>query len=253
VSLSVGTFQMGSPSNESGRNSDETQHQVTLTRDFLMQATEVTQAQWQALMGNNPSKFMGDSNRPVEQVSWYDAVAYANALSVADGLPKAYNLSSCSGTPGGGNYSCSNVTLTAATPYATTGWRLPTEAEWEYAYRAGTTTPWYFGSDSNLLGTYAWFYSNSGSTTHPVGQKQPNAWGLYDMAGNVWEWCQDWYGDYPGTVTDPTGPVSGSRRVIRGGSWNSDASLTRAAFRLITFFPDYRNDRIGFRLARSRP
>jgi len=253
VLIPAGTFQMGSPENEPFRFSYETLHQVTLTRDFLMQTTEVTQAQWQARMGNNPSRFTGDTSRPVERVSWYDAIAYANALSVADGLPVAYNLSGCSGTPGTSNYSCSNVTLTASTPYATTGWRLPTEAEWEYAYRADSSAAWYFGSDSNLLRTYAWFGSNSSSTTHPVARKQPNAWGLYDMAGNVLEFCWDWYGSYPGTVTDPVGPPSGSHRVIRGGSWRYDASLTRAAYRDRNA-PDYRDyDGVGFRLARSRP
>jgi len=259
VLLPAGTFQMGSPSGESGRSSDETLHQVTLTRDFLMQSTEVTQAQWQALMGNNPSSFTGDTNRPVDQVSWYDAVAYANALSVADGLPEAYNLSNCNGTPGTGNYSCRYVTLMAYTPYATTGWRLPTEAEWEYAYRAGTTTAWYNGDDESKVGDIAWFEDNSlvlraedRHMTHPVARKQPNAWGLYDMAGNVWEWCWDWYGVYPGTVTDPVGPTEGSYRVGRGGSWNSDASNARAA-RRGDGDPDGRSNGIGFRLARSRP
>jgi len=252
VLIPAGTFQMGSPEGEPNRLPYETQHQVTLSRDFLIQITEVTQAQWQALMGNNPSNFMGDTNRPVEQVSWYDAVAYANALSVADGLPKAYNLSGCSGTPGARNYSCSNVTLTASTPYATTGWRLPTEAEWEYAYRAGSSTAWYFGPDSSLLGTHAWFDGNSGNTTHPVAQKQPNAWGLYDMAGNVLEWCWDWSGNYPGTVTDPVGPTSSSGRVVRGGSWGGGASYARAADRDYSA-PGGRNGALGFRLARSRP
>jgi len=186
-------------------------------------------------------------------VSWYDAVAYANALSVADGLPVAYNLSSCSGTPGTDNYSCSNVTLTASTPYATTGWRLPTEAEWEYAYRAGTSTEWHFGSDSNMLKTYAWFNGNSGGKTQPVAKKQPNPWGLYDMAGNVGEWCWDWYGSYPGTVTDPVGSTSGSYRVFRGGWWEYDASNARAARRDVSR-PDFRSgSAFGFRLARSRP
>ncbi|MEB3299986.1 MAG: formylglycine-generating enzyme family protein, partial [Candidatus Sericytochromatia bacterium] len=208
--LPHGTFHMGSWPGESGRYADETLHQVTLTRDFLMQTTEVTQGQWRAFMGNNPSRFNDDDNRPVEQVSWYDACAYANALSAKDGLPKAFDLSSCSGTPGTGSYDCSEVSLTARSPYAAKGWRLPTEAEWEFACRAGTTTPWYFGSDSNLLGTHAWFGDESNVGTHPVGRKQPNAWGLYDMAGNVSEWCWDRYGDYLGTVTDPAGPRWGS-------------------------------------------
>jgi len=252
VVIRAGTFQMGSPKGEPDRFANETQHQVTLTRDFLMQITPVTQAEWQALMGNNPSYFTRDTNRPVGHVSWYDAVAYANALSVADGLPKAYNLSGCSGTPGKDNYSCSNVTLTAPTPYATTGWRLPTEAEWEYAYRAGTTTAWYNGDDESKVGDIAWFDENSSDTTHPVAQKQPNAWGLYDMAGNLWEWCWDWYGSYPGTVTDPVGSTSGSYRVVRGGSWYHDASSTRAAYRY-GIYPGYRSTAFGFRLARSRP
>lgn len=250
VDVPSGTFQMGSPASESGRSLDEMQHQVTLTRTFLMQTTEVTQGHWRALMGNNPSNFTGDDNRPVEQVSWYDAVAYANALSARDGLPKAYDLSSCTGRPGTDDYKCSKVALTSPAPDATTGWRLPTEAEWEYAYRAGSATAWVFGSDSNLLGTHAWFGGNSAGMTHPVGLTQQNAWGLYDMAGNVWEWCQDWYGSYSEAVTEPVGPTR--YKVIRGGSWLHDASSTRAANRNFNV-PSLRYGNLGFRLARSRP
>ncbi|MEB3236622.1 MAG: formylglycine-generating enzyme family protein [Candidatus Sericytochromatia bacterium] len=250
VDLPAGTFQMGSPSSESGRSSDEMQHPVTLTRTFRMQTTEVTQGQWRALMGNNPSTFADDDNRPVETLSWFDAVAYANALSAKDGLPKAYDLSFCTGKPGTGSYNCSRVTLTSPAPDSTTGWRLPTEAEWEYAYRAGTATAWVFGADSNLLGTHAWFGGNSDGTTHPVGLTQCNPWGLYDMAGNVWEWCQDWYGSYPGSLAEPLGPTR--YRVIRGGSWLHDAASTRAANRNFNV-PSLRYGNLGFRLVRSMP
>jgi len=250
----AGTFQMGSPEGESGRDSDETQHQVTLTRDFLMQTTEVTQAHWRRVMGKDPVDltFKGCGDCPVESVNWFEAVAYANALSRKEGRTESYMLKGCKGEIGGADFRCDDVKLTARSPYETTGWRLPTEAEWEYAYRDGSSTAWYFGSDSKLLGTYAWFDGNSGSTTHPVAQKQPNARGLYDMAGNVWEWCWDWYGSYPGMATNPVGNGGGSYRVLRGGSWSRDASYARAAGRDYNS-PGLRNFYIGFRLARSRP
>jgi formylglycine-generating enzyme required for sulfatase activity len=130
-------------------------------------------------------------------------------------------------------------------------YRLPTEAEWEYACRAGTRTKYSFGDDESELGDYAWHASNSGNTTHPVGGKKPNPCGLYDMHGNVWEWCQDWHGDYPsGAVTDPTGPSSGSYRVLRGGSWNYFSEDCRSAYRY-WYTPDYRGLNLGFRVLRS--
>jgi formylglycine-generating enzyme required for sulfatase activity len=212
---------------------------VTLTRGFFMQKTHVTQAQWQALMGNNPSAYQGCADCPVEMVSWFDAISFANALSRKEGLPEVYNAN---GTlKGGGSI------------YATTGYRLPTEAEWEYAYRAGTTTAWYNGDDEGKVGEIAWFSGNSGDRTQPVARKQPNAFGLYDMAGNMSQWTNDRYADYPGgAVADPAGPEAGATRVIRGGSWNFDASDTRAASRN-TVSPDDPTTLVGFRLARSRP
>ncbi len=213
VRIPAGTFMMGSPENEYGYR-DEKQHKVTLTRPFEMMVTPVTQALWQAVMGNNPSRFKGP-DLPVENVSWDDAQEFIQKLNQMLG---------------------------------TDSLRLPTEAEWEYACRAGTT-----GARYGELGEVAWYYDNSDQKTHPVGQKAPNAWGLYDMLGNVWEWCQDWHGSYPsGPVTDPTGPSAGSIRVFRGGSWYSYARFVRAAFRF-SDGPRNRIDDVGFRLARSVP
>ena len=205
VYIEPGTFQMGSVSGYS----DETPvHTVTITQGFWMGKYEVTQAQWRAVvewkqdnggtsLSASPSYFSGD-DRPVEYVSWNDCQSWLAALSEMTG--KTY--------------------------------RLPTEAEWEYACRAGSTTEYSFGDDAGTLGNYAWYSSNSGSNTHPVGGKLPNAWGLCDMHGNVWEWCQDWYGSYTsGTQTDPTGPSTGSYRVLRGGSWFDYAGHCRSAYR----------------------
>ena len=190
--IGPGTFTMG-------ENSDA--HQVTLTKPFWLGKTEVTQAQWEALMGSNPSKFRNAAgDAPVERVSWNDAMQFCRKLTErerqADRLPEGYEYT------------------------------LPTEAQWEFACRAGTTGS--YGGSGNL-DEMGWYTSNSGGTTHPVAQKQANAWGLYDMNGNVWEWCQDWYGNYPGnSVTDPTGPSSGSGHVIRGGSWINDPRYCRS-------------------------
>ena len=229
VRIAPGTFLMGSPTGEDGRNDNETQHSVTITRAYCMKATEVTQGEWQAVMGSNPSAVKScGANCPVEQVSWDDAIGYANALSGRDGLPECYAGSSFKGLGCG-------------------GYRLPTDAEWEYAARAGTTAATYGNLDS-----VAWCVENAGSATHPVRQKQPNAWGLYDMLGNVWEWTGDWYAPYPGTVTDPVGIAEGSRRVFRGGSWYDGARNARAACRF-HYTPYLRNSGLGFRLARTAP
>ena len=182
----AGRFTMGSPSSEPDRSSDEVQHEVVLTRGFFLAETECTQGQWESVMGGNPSHFKG-SERPVEQVSWEEAEEYCRKLTAkqrAEGiLPDKWE------------------------------WRLPTEAEWEYAARAGTT-----GARYGELDAIGWYDDNSGRQTHPVKQKAANAGGLYDLMGNVWEWGSDWSGDYPtGSVTDPTGSSSGSLRVMRGG------------------------------------
>jgi formylglycine-generating enzyme required for sulfatase activity len=181
----------------------------------------VTQAQWEAVIRNNPSGFKG-ADLPVEQVSWDDAMAFCRRLTererAAGRLPDGYVYT------------------------------LPTEAQWEYACRAGTTGP--YAGDGNL-DDMGWYSQNSGNTTHPVGQKRPNAWGLYDMHGNVWEWCRDWYGNYPGgLVRDPTGPASGSYRVNRGGCWNYPATECHSASRYF-LGPGDRLYFFGFRLALS--
>ncbi len=256
VLVPSGTFTMGSPTTEPGRYTDETEHQVTISKSFCLKATEVTQGEWQALMGNNPSYFSTcGSDCPVEQVSWWDSVAYCNKLSSGQGLTQCYTLTGCTGTPGVSGYTCTGVTFAGLT---CTGYRLPTESEWEYAARAGTTTGTYNGT-STLIGSeqpnvildpIAWFYGNSGSKTHAAKGKTPNAWGLYDMLGNVWEWTGDWYlATYPGTVTDPTGAPTGSLRVVRGGSWYFDARNAQAAYR-DDDDPGYRYDNLGLRPAR---
>jgi formylglycine-generating enzyme required for sulfatase activity len=233
---------MGSPEDELGRG-DETQHRVTITRAFALKATEVTQAEWQAVMGNNPSNFAAcGGNCPVERVTWYDAVDYVNRLSDAAGLARCYNANR------------------AFAGLGCLGYRLPTEAEWEYAARAGAQTAYHTGVNAQTncnndpnLNLAGWYCGNAAATTHPVGQKQVNAWGLYDMHGNVWEWVQDWYAAYPaGAVVDPAGPASGEERVLRGGSWSDGARSVRSAAR-DGYAPAFRRNFLGFRPSRSLP
>jgi len=251
--IPAGSFMMGSPSSEDGRGSDEKQHRVTLTKGFYMGATEVTVGQWRSFTQNtgyrteaetgggayiwtgkkwekkkgyywdNPG-FSQTQKHPVTCVSWNDAQKFIKWLNQQEGGNK---------------------------------YRLPSEAEWEYACRAGSTSRFCFGDSDGSLGQYAWYNSNSSKKTHPVAQKKPNAWGLYDMHGNVWEWCQDSCDYDKGVVTDTyydgvVDPVckSGSSRVDRGGSWGGDARYCRSANRYGDT-PDFRRGRLGFRLART--
>lgn len=204
---------MGSPLDEFGRDEDERQHRVTLSQGFWLANHEVTQDQWASVMGNNPSTFRGPQN-PVDTVSWDDCQAFIQKLNGQAGVSS----------------------------------RLPTASEWEYGCRAGTTSAYGFGEKRTNVDAYAWFGENSGGTTHPVGRKQANAWGLHDVHGNLWEWCQDWYGAYSsGAVTDPTGPDTGSARVMRGGSYGGLVRRSRSAYRSFET-PDRAARFIGFRL-----
>jgi len=251
VLVEGGTFTMGCTSEQTNCYSDEKPtHQVTVD-GFLMGKYEVTQELWQSVMGNNPSKFKG-SKRPVEQVYWYAAVEFCNKLSEKEGLQKAYSGS-------GDNITCD---------FTSNGYRLPTEAEWEYAARGGASSTNTQYSGSNTIGDVAWYDNNYGKKgksleeklkwynsrgkTNAVGTKSPNQLGIYDMSGNVWEWCWDWYEDYSSsTQTNPTGPNSGSNRVLRGGSWSDDAKACRVAVRL-SFLPGLMDNDFGFRLVRTK-
>jgi len=235
--IPAGNFMMGSPENESERAIDESQHLVKLTKGFWMGETAVTQGQWKTLKGSNPSRFSSCGGVcPVEKVSWFDAVKYANTLSRKAGLGECYREEKKHVGKGKWIWEGSQ------------GFRLPTEAEWEYAARAGVVGRYAGGNDLSAVG---WYKKNSGATTHRVGVKMANAWGLFDMSGNVWEWVWDWYGDYPeGSVTDPRGPSSGSLRVLRGGSWFNFSRYCRSALRG-DLSPDNRSYVLGFRLART--
>jgi formylglycine-generating enzyme required for sulfatase activity len=228
VSIPSGTFRMGSAD---GDEDERPVHAVTL-RGFSMGVHPVTQEQFKTAMGYNPSRFTGEKNLPVEQVNWFDAVRFCNRLSDARGLNRCYNESA---------WECD---------FSKSGFRLPSEAEWEYACRAGTKTRYYTGDRESDLDQAGWYKGNSAGKTHPVGQKAPNTWGLYDMHGNVWEWCNDWYGGYS-THIHPSHPSHqpGSFKVKRGGGWYFDAECCRSSYRG-NFEPDFRDCLMGFRVAR---
>jgi formylglycine-generating enzyme required for sulfatase activity len=195
---------------------------VAITREFWIGKYEVTQGEYMALLGRNPSHFTGDSNRPVEKVSFFDAAAYCSGLTQrernAGHLPADYE------------------------------YRLPSEAEWEYACRAGSTNLYSFGDDPGTADRFAWTAENSDTMTHPVGQKTPNAWGLHDMHGNVWEWCSDWFAPYtPGPLKDPTGPATSKYKVFKGGGWNQDIQYARSANRFM-MSPSNGIHFVGFRI-----
>ena len=241
VLINGGSFVMGSSTQEFLREKDESQHKVTVN-SFYMGKYHVTQKEYMELMGNNPSEFKR-GNAPVENVTWYDAVEYCNALSVKEGFTPVYSLNG----------------RTVTWNKNADGYRLPTEAEWEYAARAGTTTPFYTGENitakqANWYGTYPYKDGVSGEArqrTIDVGSFAPNPWGLYDISGNVWEWCWDWYGQYDAQAqTDPSGPVEGVYKIHRGGAWNDFGRHLRLAYRA-AFTPINRMYNIGFRVVRN--
>jgi formylglycine-generating enzyme required for sulfatase activity len=239
IALPGGEFQMGSDDPD---ETDQPLHKVRLS-PFLIDKCPVTQEQYERLMGKNPSHWRGPQ-LPVEQIRWRDAAAFCNARSRAEGRQPAYDPK------------------TWACDFTAEGYRLPTEAEYEYALRAGTTTLYYFGDSPADLHRYAWFKENSPRGPHPVGTLRPNAWGLYDMIGNVWEWCNDFYGEQyyrESPAQDPHGPAGGENRVARGGCWNSKPDHCRSAYRWfetpayndICFAKDI-NGQIGFRCVRRQ-
>ena len=219
VLIPPGSFRMGGDKKlEQAEDHETPRHFVKFSNAFFMGKYEVTQAQWSAIMDNNPSEFKDDT-RPVERVSWNDVQAFVLKLNTKEETNK---------------------------------YRLPSEAEWEYAARAGSESSYTFGADTNILSQYAWDRNNSGGETHPVGQLNPNAWSLYDMHGNVHEWCQDWfdrkyYSQSPSNA--PLGPSTGLAKALRGGDWGSEDWYCRCASRSLGS-PDRRSDRLGFRLIR---
>jgi formylglycine-generating enzyme required for sulfatase activity len=268
VQITGGTFTMGSPESEPGRYSEETQRQVTLS-GFSISKYPVTQGQYETVMGTNPSYFQvstiarytGTVNHPVERVSWYDAIVFCNKLSMSEGLSAAYRINGSTDPTAWGTVPTNRDTAwDVEIVVGSNGYRLPTEAQWEYACRAGTTTAFNWGTNtiSSSQANYGASSVDANNTvegtsldrTTAVGSYAANAWGLYDMHGNVWEWCWDWYGSYPSEAqTNPIGAGSSeSPRVRRGGAWSNSGKGARSAYRF-SYHPFVRSYSIGFRLA----
>ena len=230
VSIPAGSYLMGDV--EFGTIIERPAHQVSVSA-FEMGVMEITQERYQSITGINPSYFMGE-DLPVQGVSWYDAASFCNQLSEKAGLTPCYDENT---------FECN---------YSSNGFRLPTEAEWEYACKAGSETAYYTGNDESDLDVAGWYSNNSNETPHPVGQKLPNGFGLYDMHGNVWEWCNDWYSeDYYATspTDDPTGPESGTYKMERSGSWYNGCWGCRSTYR-VKHLPSFLHDALGFRVIR---
>ncbi len=233
--IPAGQFLMGFPASDRTKQSDRPQHRVEISQPFLLGVFPVTQDEYVRIMGQNPSQFIGNGRRPVETISWFHAVTFCNLLSEKEGLPLCYKIGS------------KKVSI-----IGNTGYRLPTEAEWEYACRAGTTTKWSFGDDESLLHQYAWYKNNAGGETHPVGDLKPNAWGLYDMLGNLHEFCWDWKDRLSeDSVVDPTGPADGFVRVYRGGCFKSHSNVEFQSAYSGEVMPHAPQPVIGFRIAKT--
>lgn len=259
----AGTFTMGRTKASGLAEFDDElpTHSVTLTAAFYIGMYEVKQSEWFAVIGANPSHFVGDTNRPVEMVSWYATLVYCNKRSMMEGLTPVYSISGSTDPANWGNIpTTSNAAWDAANcNWSADGYRLPTEAEWEYAARGATNTPDFLFAGDDNVSAVSWYATNSGNTTHPVGLKNPNGLGIYDMSGNVGEWCWDWYGaTYYSTSpsTNPTGPAMDAqhRHTIRGGSWFHQASSSRVVYRdwgtPEKDSPKVLNNRLGFRVVR---
>jgi len=266
VSIPRGTFMMGSPPGI-GQPFERPQRQVTVSAFFMGKYT-ITQDEWVMVMGSNPSHFHGgpgrlpatgeiQGRRPVEMISWYDAIVFSNKLSIMEGLSPAYMINNSTNPADWGPVPTSNNPVWNAVTMVTgsTGYRLPTEAQWEYACRAGSATRWHFGDNESLLGNFAWYGVSINGITHQVGRKLPNAFHLYDMHGNIWEWVWDWNAPYPSNApaeTDPTGspvpPTAGDFRAFRGGGFGGSPVFQESARRSVNRNPNYTRDNIGLRV-----